>query len=77
MLNKIIEILSDFVDFDESEVSSKTRLRSDIGLNSFDFVNVAVELEKEFGVKIPDKEMSSLKTVGEIESLLQTKLATA
>ena len=77
MLNKIIEILSDFVDFDESEVNAETRLRSDIGLNSFDFVNVAVELEKEFGVKIADKEMSKLRTVGEIETLLQKKLATA
>ena len=77
MINKIIEILSDFVDFDESEVNGTTRLRSDIGLNSFDFVNVAVQLEKEFGVKIPDKEMSKLKTVGEIETLLQKKLATA
>ena len=75
MLKKIIEILSDFVDFDDSEVNGKTRLRSDMGLNSFDFVNVAVRLEKEFGVKIPDKEMSKLKTVGEIETLLQKKLA--
>lgn len=77
MFDKIVEILSDFVDFDESEVNSKTRLRSDIGLNSFDFVNVAVELEKEFGVKIPDKEMSSLRTIGEIEQLVKKKMAIA
>ena len=43
-LKAIIAIISDFVDVDPDEVTVDSKLRSDLGLNSFDFVNIAVQL---------------------------------
>ncbi len=71
MEEKVLAIISDFVDVDMNEVNSDTKLRGDLGLNSFDFVNIAVAFEKEFGVAIPDKEIPELRTIGDIVALLE------
>ena len=65
-LEAIIAIISDFVDVDPAEVTVDSKLRSDLGLNSFDFVNIAVEVEREYNIKIPDTDIAQLKTVGDL-----------
>ncbi len=69
-LEAIIAIISDFVDIDPAEVTVDSKLRSDLGLNSFDFVNIAVEVEREYNIKIPDTDISQLKTVGDLLALV-------
>ncbi|MBR3096221.1 MAG: acyl carrier protein [Clostridia bacterium] len=69
-LEAIIAIISDFVDVDPAEVTVDSKLRSDLGLNSFDFVNIAVEVEREYNIKIPDTDISQLKTVGDLLALV-------
>ncbi len=71
-LQAIIAIISDFVDIDPAEVTVDSKLRSDLGLNSFDFVNIAVEVEREYNIKIPDTDISQLKTVGDLLALVDT-----
>ena len=72
MLEKILEIINDFVDVDLATADENTRLRGELGLNSFDFVNVAIELEREFGIKISDAAAANLRTVGELVELVQS-----
>ncbi len=72
MLEKVLEIINDFVDVDLETADENTRLRSDLGLNSFDFVNVAVELEREYGIKIPDATAANIRTVGELVELVKS-----
>ena len=67
---KIIEIISDFADIEGMEISDETRIRNDIGLNSFDIINITVELENAFGVKIPDEKLSSVHTIGDLKTLI-------
>ena len=69
-LEAIIAIISDFVDIDPADVTVDSKLRSDLGLNSFDFVNIAVEVEREYNIKIPDTDISQLKTVGDLLALV-------
>jgi len=72
-LEAIIAIISDFVDVDPAEVTVDSKLRSDLGLNSFDFVNIAVEVEREYNIKIPDTDIAQLKTVGDLLALVEIK----
>ena len=72
-LEAIIAIISDFVDVDPAEVTVDSKLRSDLGLNSFDFVNIAVEVEREYNIKIPDADIAQLKTVGDLLDLVEIK----
>ena len=72
-LDTIIQIISDFVDVDPAEVTRDSKLRADLGLNSFDFVNIAVEVEREYNIKIPDTDITQLKTVGDLLDLVEEK----
>ena len=50
---KIREIIADVLVIDESEISLKSRLISDLGAESIDFLDLVFQLEKEFNIKIP------------------------
>ena len=65
MLDKIREIICEFVDMDPKSITLETNIRKDLGLNSLELVNLAVDIEEEFDVEIPDKEAMSLETVAD------------
>ncbi len=72
MLETIRNIICNYVDIAPEDITEDSKLRSDIGLNSFDMVNVAVDLESEYGVKIDSKEFGGLKTIGDLMKYIET-----
>ncbi|HJI47275.1 MAG TPA: acyl carrier protein [Oscillospiraceae bacterium] len=72
MLETFRNIICNYVDIDPEDITEDSKLRSDIGLNSFDMVNVAVDLESKYGVKIDSKEFSGLKTIGDLMKYIET-----
>ena len=50
---KVREIIADVLVIDEDDVSLNSRLISDLGAESIDFLDLVFQLEKEFGIKIP------------------------
>ena len=66
MLETIRNIICSYVDIDPDEITENSKIRSDIGLNSFDLVNVAVDLENEYGISVDSKSFGGLKTVGDL-----------
>ncbi len=66
MLEKVKDIICDYVDIDRDEITENSDLRNDFGLNSLDTINIAVALEEAFGVAISDRQMATLYTVGDV-----------
>lgn len=50
---KVREIIADVLVIDEEEIAKTSRLISDLGAESIDFLDLVFQLEKEFGIKIP------------------------
>ncbi|HRD70617.1 MAG TPA: acyl carrier protein [Legionella sp.] len=50
---KVREIIADVLVIDEDEVSLNSRLITDLGAESIDFLDLVFQLEKEFKIKIP------------------------
>ncbi|OGV36598.1 MAG: acyl carrier protein [Legionellales bacterium RIFCSPHIGHO2_12_FULL_35_11] len=50
---KVSEIIADVLVLDENEVEIKSRLITDLGAESIDFLDLVFQLEKEFKIKIP------------------------
>ncbi|MDI1353006.1 MAG: acyl carrier protein [bacterium] len=50
---KVREIIADVLVIDEEEVSLNSRLITDLGAESIDFLDLVFQLEKEFKIKIP------------------------
>ena len=50
---KVREIIADVLVIEEEEVALNSRLITDLGAESIDFLDLVFQLEKEFSVKIP------------------------
>ncbi|SDY22182.1 phosphopantetheine-binding protein [Hymenobacter psychrophilus] len=54
-----------------------TRLQQDIGLDSIDLVELAINLEQRFHIEIPDAEMEDLRTVQNVLDCVDQHLSVA
>ncbi|MBR5409890.1 MAG: acyl carrier protein [Clostridia bacterium] len=70
MLQDIINIICDFVEADPDGINENSSLRNDIGASSFDLMNIAVEIEQRYHVRVPDERLPLIKTVGGIMQLI-------
>ena len=71
MLEKMREIICEFVDVEPETITPETNIRTDLGLNSLELVNLAVEIEEEFDVEIPDREATGLETVADAMRIIR------
>jgi acyl carrier protein len=62
----IAEIVQDIADIDAAEVTPDKSFVDDLDIDSLTMVEVAVEAENRWGVKIPDDQLNQLKTVGDV-----------
>lgn len=74
MTEKVIEILSEFTEMKPEQMTCDTKLVADMGLNSFDVVNVVVAFEEEFDIEIPDKSIKEFQTIGNIADYLEKRV---
>ncbi len=56
---------------DEQDVTLQANLCEDLGADSLDFVELVMQLEEEFDLKIPDKDAESMHTVGSFVTYLE------
>ncbi len=71
MLQRIIDIICEYVDVDPASVTAESSLRTDLGATSFDLMNVATSIEEEFHCSVPDSALPGIRTVGDIAALLE------
>ena len=57
--------LADELEVDPAEIADATRFREDLRADSLHLVELVVELEDSYGVRIPDDEAEKIKTVGQ------------
>ena len=62
--SKVIEIVSEQMGVDKSEISRETSFINDLNADSLDTVELVMEFEDEFDTSIPDEEAEKIQTVG-------------
>ena len=62
--NKVIEIISEQMGVDKSEIRRETSFINDLNADSLDTVELVMEFEDEFDLSIPDEEAEKIQTVG-------------
>ncbi len=58
---KVKKIVADTLGANESTLTPETDLYRDLGADSLDVVELIVELEREFGVTIPDEKIERMR----------------
>jgi acyl carrier protein len=75
--NKVIEIISEQMGVDKSEITRETSFINDLNADSLDTVELVMEFEDEFDMSIPDEEAEKIQTVGAaidyIVNIIQSK----
>ena len=71
MLEKVINILSEFTLLEKEKITKDSGLVNDLGLNSLDVINVVVAFEEEFDIEIPDSKIKELVNVADIVEYLE------
>ena len=61
---KVKQIIVEQLQVDEAEVTPSASFQEDLGADSLDLVEVVMDLEDQFGLKIPDEDARELTTVG-------------
>jgi len=60
---KVIKIVAEQLNVDESEINADSSFVDDLGADSLDTVELVMAFEEEFGVEIPDEDAEKIQTV--------------
>lgn len=71
MLETLREVICRFVDIDPNTLTEETNIRSELGLNSLELINIAVAIEDEFDLEIPDREVGNIETLGDAIKVIE------
>lgn len=63
--NKIKEIIVDKNGVEAEQVTDNADFKADLGMDSLDNVELLMEIEKEFGITIPDDEAEKVHTLND------------
>ena len=72
--SKVKEFLIEEMEIDAAVICDEARLKEDLGLDSLDFVDIVVIVEKAFGFKIKPEEMANVRTVKSFYEYIETRV---
>ena len=75
IVKKVKDIIVDKLGVEESEVTETANFTNDLGADSLDTVELLMEFERVFGIKIPNEETSNIATVADAIAKVEEKLA--
>ncbi len=71
--NEVVDIINGFLvdefEIEEDSINPDATWR-DIGIDSLDFVDIVVIIDKEFGVKLKGEDMVDIRTLGQFHELI-------
>ena len=65
VLTRIRDHLATELEVDPAQIREETRFKEDLEADSLDLVELTVELEDHYGIRIPDDQASKILTVGQ------------
>lgn len=78
-IETIKEVVNSFlveeIEIDEEVITDNALLKEDLGIDSLDFVDIVVLVEREFGFKIKQEEMMEVTTLSKFYEYIEQKIS--
>ena len=74
MENKVMRIIAEISEVNESEIRMESELVDDLEVDSMMSLEILTELEREFGIRISEKDLADFVTVGDIFNFVKEKV---
>ncbi len=75
---EIVQIVNNFlveeIEVDPEKLTEEASLKDDVGVDSLDFVDIVVIVERNFGFKINPEEMAGVDTLGKFYDYIESKV---
>jgi len=75
---EIVKIVNDFliedIEVEEDKITDDASLKNDLGIDSLDFVDIVVIVERNFGFKINPEEMAGVTTLSQFYDYIESKV---
>ncbi|MEO5311211.1 phosphopantetheine-binding protein [Corynebacterium sp. c24Ua_83] len=66
----VLDVVEDATGIEREELEGSKRLGDDLNIDSLSLMDIAVRLEEEFGVEVPDEDINRVKTIDELVGLV-------
>lgn len=74
VIKTVNHFLVEEIEIEEGLLKEGALLKEDLGIDSLDFVDIVVIVEKNFGFKIKPEEMKDVKTLGQFYDYIMSKV---
>ncbi len=74
VIKTVNHFLVEEIEIEEGLLTEGALLKEDLGIDSLDFVDIGVIVEKNFGFKIKPEEMKEVKTLGQFYDYITQKV---
>ena len=72
--SKVRDFLIEDLEVEEEKIVPEAKLKDDVGIDSLDFVDIVVIVEKNFGFKIKPEEMAGVVTLSDFYDYIEKKV---
>jgi len=74
IVNTVNAFLIEDIEIEKDKINDEASLKNDLGIDSLDFVDIVVIVERNFGFKINPEEMAGVATLSQFYDYIESKV---
>ena len=74
LFDEVCEIIADQLEINPEDIQSDSLLIDDLGAEAFDAIDIAMTIEEQYSIEVPDEAIREMASVGDIVSFIESNL---